>query len=156
MPFKHMPGYSKIWIYQADRAIAAHEKQIITESMQEFVNQWTAHGEPVAAAFDIRFDRFLVLAADEILIKVTGCAIDSSVAYIKKLQDGIDIDFFDRGRVAFMTNGVVSTETLNKLKKMIKNGEMPGDTVVFNNAITSKAELSESWMQPLEESWLSR
>ncbi len=93
VPFEKLPGHSRLWIYQANRPLTADEKEYLTQGLKDLCDQWSAHGVPLRTSFALPFDRFVVLAVDE---GASGCSIDSSVRFLKGLQEKLGIDFFDR------------------------------------------------------------
>jgi hypothetical protein len=157
LPFDKLPDHSHIWIYQASRPLNSGEISIISHELSAFTNEWTAHGIPLKASFDIRFHQFVILGADEHVQEASGCSIDDSVRKVKELESKIgDVDLFDRRRIAFMVGKDVITIQMEDLKKEFKNGVWHGGTLVFNNVIKNKGELTSGWLIPAEITWLKR
>ena len=128
----------------------------MTLQTEKFLNTWVAHGTNLNSSVKIFYKRFLVILVDEKFASVSGCSIDSSVRFVKALETELNVNFFDRTKVAFLDDGNVFLESLNKIKNRISEGIISGDTLTFNNLIKNKAELEESWMVPASETWLSR
>jgi len=97
-----------------------------------------------------------VLAVDEYFSSVSGCSIDSSVHFVQELESELDINFFDKSKVAFLHQDQVLLESLPNLKQRIEEGEIKENTLTFNNLITNKKELEESWTVPVKDSWLNK
>src|SRR5690606_27168947 len=91
----------RVWIYQSNRFLQQDEIRKIEQILQEFVTQWTAHGNQLAGSFEIRYDLFIVLMVDEEQAMVTGCSIDKSVHLLKKIEQALGISLFDRLQIAF-------------------------------------------------------
>jgi hypothetical protein len=72
--------------YQATRPFNSSELSIISDDFLRFTNSWAAHGIPLNAGFDIRFNQFVILAADEYVQQASGCSIDDSVRKVKELE----------------------------------------------------------------------
>lgn len=156
VPFETLPDNSRIWIYQSGRKFNSAELPIISNALSSFCDQWKVHGIPLRSSFDIRFDQFIILAADESSNAASGCSIDDSVRTIKFLAEKLEIDLFDRTRIAFSKEGEIVTIPLDELRKKYREGFWESQTLVMNNLIATKRELSESWMIPAESSWLKR
>ena len=157
LPFDKLPDHSRIWIYQASRPLNSGEVSIISDELSAFTNEWSAHGIPLKASFDIRFQQFVILGADEKAQEASGCSIDDSVRKVKELEGKIGgVDLFDRRRIAFMIGNDVKTIHMEDLKKELNNGVWHGGTLVFNNVIKSKSELTNGWLIPAETTWLKR
>lgn len=154
--FDKMARDSRVWLYQSDRDLTAEEQNYILEQTKKFLNTWVAHGTNLNSSVKIFYKRFLVILVDEKIASVSGCSIDSSVRFVKALETELNVNFFDRTKVAFLDDGNVFLESLNKIKNRISEGIISGDTLTFNNLIKNKAELEESWMVPASETWLSR
>ncbi|MCH7512495.1 MAG: hypothetical protein IH947_00910 [Bacteroidetes bacterium] len=154
--FDKMARDSRVWLYQSDRDLTAEEQNYILEQTEKFLNTWVAHGTNLNSSVKIFYKRFLVILVDEKFASVSGCSIDSSVRFVKALETELNVNFFDRTKVAFLDDGNVFLESLNKIKNRISEGIISGDTLTFNNLIKNKAELEESWMVPASETWLSR
>ncbi len=64
-PFQNLPSSARVWIYQGDRKLSENELTIITDHLKLFTERWQTHGKPMISSFEIRFDQFVVIAADE-------------------------------------------------------------------------------------------
>ena len=156
LPFDNLPEHSRIWIYQANRRLNSDEISIISDELSAFTSGWTAHGIPLSSSFDIRFNQFVLLAADENVQEASGCSIDDSVRKVKELEQKIKVDLFDRTCIAFLKDKDVITVPMNNLKGEYGRGVWRGSTLVFNNVITEKGELKTGWLVPAEITWLKR
>ena len=154
--FDDLPENSRVWIYQANRTLNSSEVSIIFDELSAFTSGWTAHGIPLKSSFDIRFNQFIILAADEQVQEASGCSIDDSVRKVKALGQKINVDLFDRTWIAFLKDQEVITVRMNDLKADYGRGVWGGSTLVFNNVITKKGELMTSWLIPAEITWLKR
>ncbi|MTI41159.1 hypothetical protein [Fulvivirga lutimaris] len=155
-PFDLMPDNARVWVYQSQRALTAAEQETITKNTNAFLEQWAAHGKELKTSFEIRDDRFLIVAVDESFNHATGCSIDASVAFMKAIDAEYQLDLFDRTKIAFIFNGQIVIESLSTLKAKVENGEIPSSAVLVNNSVSSKKELDEDWKQPVLKSWASR
>jgi hypothetical protein len=156
VPFQSLPDYSRIWIYQANKKLDSKSVAILSETLKTFTENWTVHGQPMHASFDIRFDRFVILAANEGINAASGCSIDSSVRTLKEIGHALQIDFFDRSEVAFKNTDDVHTRNISTLKNSLSDGDWNADTLVFQNLITEKSQLDTAWIIPAKTSWLKR
>lgn len=66
------PLDSHLRVFQAPRSLTAEEKIHIAQDLTQFVEAWTAEKKPVIGAFEIVHDQFVVLAADETNIPLSG------------------------------------------------------------------------------------
>lgn len=144
----------RIWIYQAERKLTEEESAFVKEKMDAFAAQWTAHGKQLVAQALLRYNQFLIIRVNEGLVKATGCSIDNSTVYLKKIQQEIGVDFFDRMRIAFRNSaGEIETVSRQAFEKLINDGLVNENTIVFNNMITEGESLAKKWEVPLKDSW---
>lgn len=153
IPFNTLRPESKLWIYQADRRLTAEERERISEKLREFTGEWLVHGAPLQASFEIRFDQFILVAADD---SASGCSIDSSVRVMKEIGALTGIDFFNRNLVAFRKGEEISLIDLTLLKSELQKGNWNEESLVFNNAISTLRDVNERWLVPAGTTWLKR
>lgn len=156
IPFENIDASARIWIYQANRKLNSDEIKIISQALSAFTEGWLVHGSPMRASFDIRFDQFIILAADEQANAASGCSIDDSVRTLKTLGAELNIGFFDRSLVAFKKDDHVFTIPSNDLKEKLKDGMWNHGTLVFNNLVGTKQDLNRTWLVPAASTWLKR
>lgn len=154
--FKDLPDTSRIWIYQSDTKFTEEQVVKLTQDLTSFLEAWTAHGSELKAGFEIKYDRFLVIALDQSQAAASGCSIDSQVRFIISLQEELGIDLLDKMNVTYYQNDRIHYKNLLDFKKMIKDGAVGANTVVFNNLVTSLGEYNENWEIPAKDSWHSR
>lgn len=156
VPFEKINDRARVWIYQATRKLNSDETRIISQALSAFTEGWLVHGRPMEASFDIRWNRFVILAADEGVNAASGCSIDDSVRTLKKLGADLSTDFFDRTQVAFKKDDDVIAIPTGELKQKLNSGIWDGSTLVFNNLVATKQELEHSWLAPAASTWLKR
>ena len=67
IPFEDLPKSSKIWIYQSERKLSDEEVQIADEILKNFIETWAAHSTPLEASYEIKYNRFIVLAVNHLV-----------------------------------------------------------------------------------------
>lgn len=156
IPFENMPLDSKIWIYQSNRKFSEQEIQEIEIAVQNFVENWSAHGTSLEASFTIRYDRFIILAVNQEFHAASGCSIDTSVQFIQDLEQKYNVDLLDKMNVTFKNGEFIAHKSLLDFKKMAKEKAVSASTIVFNNLVNTIDEFNEAWEVPANESWHSR
>jgi hypothetical protein len=144
---------SRVWIYQADRNLAAEELRPIQERLDAFTATWEAHGKVLKAAAEIKYNRFLIFIVDEAQAPVTGCSIDKSVALLKGLEQEFNLNLFDRMQLAYRDEHGIQVCSKAAFENLIATGLVTEDTVVFNNLVQTYAALQNAWEIPAKESW---
>jgi len=156
IPFENLPEESKIWIYQSNRKFSDEEFAAIEVDLKAFIENWAAHGTSLEASFELKYNRFIILAVNQEVQQATGCSIDSSVQFIQNLEKKYEVDLLDKMNVTFKLGEHVAHKTLLDFKKMAKDKAVTENTIVFNNLINNIAEYNESWEVPAMDSWHSR
>ncbi len=154
--FNSLPDTSRVWIYQASRSFSEVELEEITKSLDEFIKEWTAHGSQLQAGYEIKYNRFLIIALDQSQTAASGCSIDASVHFIQQLERKYDIQLLDKMNVSYKQGDFVVYKPLTDFKKMAKEKAVSKATIVFNNLVINKYEYLNHWEVPAEESWHGR
>lgn len=146
---------SRVWVYQSSRAFIEKEEKEVNEQLYQFYSQWNAHGAPVKGWAKLLFNQFIIIMADETDVEVSGCSTDSSVRVIKSLERQYDVNFFDRMMLTFLVKGKAQMLPFNQVQYAIDKGYIERDALVFNNIVADKFGLLNSWLVPIESSWLA-
>ena len=156
VPFDTLPESSRVWIYQANRSFTDAELEEIYSKLENFIEQWTAHGANLKASFEVRYKRFIILALDQKMNVATGCSIDESVKFIQQLEQDYNVDLLDKMNVSYKQGEFIAYKTLTDFRKMAKDKAVSPKTIVFNNLVNNKAEYLSDWEVPASESWHNR
>lgn len=156
VPFENLPEDSRIWIYQSNRKFSETEVSEIETALKTFVEDWAAHGTGLDASFQIKYNRFIVLAVNQETHPVSGCSIDASVHFIQGLEQKYNVDLLDKMNVTYKQGEHIAHKPLIDFKKMAKDKSVTGETIVFNNLVNTIGEFNEFWEVPARESWHSR
>ncbi len=156
VPFQSLPDQARIWIFQSNRKFNSQESKIISDALSAFTEGWLVHGSTMKASFDLRFDRFIILAADEQANAASGCSIDDSVRTLKKIGEELNIDFFERTQVAFKEGDEVIAIPISNLKQKLADDVWNNNSLMFNNLVSTKHELTQGWLVTAGSTWLKR
>jgi len=154
--YKNLPNNSRVWIYQSNREFTKKEIEIISAKAEDFINQWTRHGDDLKGSFTIKYSQFLVLAVDESFNNVSGCSIDSSVRFVQQLEKELQLDLMDKMNITFKDGENINLVKLSDFQQYAKDKKVTSETIVFNNMVTSKQDLESHWEIPAKQSWHKR
>lgn len=156
IPFDQLPAHSRVWIYQAERALTEKEIEIVNQRLTRFCEGWNTHGNGMPTSFEIIDKQILVLAVDESGLGASGCSIDSSVKVLRELESLIGVNLTDQGKVSVRTSsGDLKIFPALGLKSKVQTGELTQEQEVINPLIRTKADLQQLW-QPVRNSWLNK
>ncbi|MBD8488428.1 hypothetical protein IFO69_06680 [Echinicola sp. CAU 1574] len=156
LPFEEMPDSARVWVYQGNRKFNKEEIDLISSRLTAFCNQWNTHGNLMPTSFDIKYDQFIILSVDESQLGASGCSIDSSVQTLRELDQVLQANLLDQGKVSFVHQDEVTISSLGEIKEYIQSGALTSTTKVFNPVIQKKEDLNSKWIIPAGESWLNR
>ena len=94
--FPELPDSSRIWLHLANRKLVASEEQFLKEELTLFLDSWSAHGKRLQCNAPLLFSQYLIFSVDENIESASGCSIDSSVHFAKRMGSELGIDFFTR------------------------------------------------------------
>ena len=154
--FDHLADSSKIWIYQSNREFTENEMQEINEMLESFIGSWKRHGDDLRASYLIKYNQFIVLAVDEDHNEVSGCSVDASTHVFKQIEQTYQVDLFNKLNTAFKDGENINIVSLADFQKYVKQQKINSKTIVFNNLIKTKKELSTAWEVDAENSWHNR
>lgn len=144
---------SRVWIYQSDRVLTAEEQMQIQSILNDFTAQWLAHGNQLAAAAEIRNDRFIIISVDEQQAAATGCSISASVNVMKDMEQRFKINLFDRFNIAYRDQNQIRAVGREEFEQLVKTGVVTNETIVFNNLVETRKQLETNWEVPFKLSW---
>lgn len=154
--FNDLQAPSRIFIYPSSRAFAATELQEIERKIAAFLTDWNAHGEALRAGFEIRYNRFIIIATDASYQAPSGCSLDALAHLIQGLEQAYGLTLLDRMNVSFRQGAYIAYKELSDFKELAKNNSVSEDTIVFNNVVNTVEEYRQYWEVPLKESWYKR
>ena len=156
VPFESLPTESKIWIYQCNRKFTDDEFATIETDLQVFLENWSAHGTGLEASYQLKYNRFIIIAVNPETQATTGCSIDASVQFIQSIEQKYAVDLLDKMNVTFKLGEHIAHKPLIEFKKMAKEKAVSENTIVFNNLVNTIEEWNDNWEVPAAESWHSR
>lgn len=148
-----MSPASRVWIYQADRELNEVELSGINEAGFEFVQNWTAHKNPLLAGFAVYYNRFIVFAIDDSIEGASGCSIDKSIHLIREFESEYQISLLNRMNLAYKMDGNIYSCKKQEFEALLKSGKINEQTIVFNNLVENIGQFRDNWEVPLEKSW---
>lgn len=153
--FNTLSDASRIWIFQCNRSFTNDELTEIELAVKNYLDGWTSHGMPLRCSFELRYRRFIIIAADENQ-HLGGCSIDDMVRFVQELEKKYAVDLLDKMNVSFKQGEFICYKPLNEFKKMVQQKSVSENTIVFNNLVNTIYEYQNDWEVPMAESWHSR
>ena len=155
--FDKLPSDARLWVFAAGRPLDAEERGRLLALVDGFLEQWKAHGAPLSAARDWRYDRFLLVGVDESAAGASGCSIDAMVHQLAGLERALGIELLDHGPVLFRHDDRIERLPRPAFNELARRGDVSSDTIVFDNTVTRVGDVREGrWETRASESWHAR
>ncbi|NQW77371.1 MAG: hypothetical protein HQ448_11230 [Cytophagales bacterium] len=155
IPFEQLPDQSRVWVYQANRPLLADEMEQISSFLINEMNAWAAHGAPLNASFEIRFNQVIIVAVNEDINEASGCSIDASTRWFKSLGEMLQVDFFDR-QIAKIQGEQISLIPITSIKDFILSAHLLEEDFIIPPQTSDLSQYRNQWLQPVRESWLKK
>ena len=157
VPFNELPADARLWIFAAERALAPAEQERLLQRVDAFLDAWKAHGDPLAAARDVRYDRFLFVGVDESAAGASGCSIDAMVRELSMLERELGLELVNHGPVLYRTGTDIARLDRPGFAELARRGAVTPETTVFDNTLTRVGDLRAGrWEVPARETWHGR
>ena len=153
--FKSLEKNSRVWVFQSLDFIDDRLVEEIKEKISSFLSKWKSHQKDFKSSFEIRYNTFIIIAADEGNL-VSGCSIDSLINFIKDLENSYELQLLDKLHVKYIENGKIITQHLNQFKVYCQSLEKNDNLIVFNNLVKDINELENNWQVNIKDSWHNR
>lgn len=146
----------RIWIYTISHLLPEEQLSQLKQRCQDFVSTWTAHEVSLDASFELYKNRLLIFKVNEANYNASGCSIDKQVRLVKELEQQFSVELLNRLLVAYEKQDEVAVVKTSEIARLMNDGSITENTLVFDNTITTSPELATAWKKPLKETYLSK
>lgn len=151
--FTEIANEAKAWVYTSKQDFTESQLLDIEKYSAVYLSQWDSHGKLVKGTIKILHNRFIAIFADT-EDTMCGRAQDSSLNFIKELEQILEVKLMDRMLVAINHEGSIITLPFMELRNKIASGEIAKSTTFYNGLIASKEQFLNDWERPIEGSWI--
>jgi hypothetical protein len=157
IPFESLPDDARVWVFGAGRRLSEEEASHLLTRVDDFLERWAAHGQPLTCARDWRHGRFLLVAVDERSAPPSGCSIDAMVSLLQGLQERLGTSLVDHHRVWFRQDGDVHCLDRGAFRKLVEEGRAGPETEVFDQTVTRLGQVrAGDWERRARDTWHRR
>jgi hypothetical protein len=154
IPFDQLPDDARVWVFASSSPLAPQGTDMLLGAVDEYLEEWRAHGDPLRCARDWRDDRFLAIGVDQSTAGASGCSIDGLFRVLQRLQSSLGATLVGGGRVYYRdATGAVQSADRPGFARMAADSRVGGDTKVFDTTVTSAGAYRAKFELPLHESW---
>lgn len=152
--FAELPDAARIWVYGSDRDLSDEESSRLIAAVDQFLAQWAAHGVPLHSARRWDEGRFLTIGVDSTKEGASGCSIDGLYRALKGLEPSLGARIVTSGLVYFRgRDGRIHSVTRDEFSALAAEGEIDGDTQVYDLSVTSLREWRARFSSRARDSW---
>jgi hypothetical protein len=157
IPFDRLPSDARLWIFAAERPLSPDESRGVLAETDAFIDQWTAHGVPLTAGRDLRYDRFLLVGVDERAAGVSGCSVDALVRRMQHLENILRVELVNNAPVLYREGDTIERVSRERFAELAASGTVGPATRVFDNTLTRVGDLQAGkWEVKAGDSWHKR
>ncbi|HET7039839.1 MAG TPA: hypothetical protein VFH97_08115 [Gemmatimonadales bacterium] len=157
VPFASLPDTARLWVFAAERPLAFAEREALLRDVDAFLDHWAAHGVPLTAGRDWRYDRFLLVAVDQEAAGVSGCSIDALTRLLRDYEGRIGVALLDNGPVSYRSGENVVRVPRSRFAELAQAGDVGPETIVFDNTVATVGTLrAGKWEAAARLTWHGR
>ena len=157
VPFDTLPDNGRVWVYPISRRLSDQEAAQLEAMMEGFVQKWLSHQREVHGSGLVLENRFIILSADEAMTDVSGCSIDSSVRFIREVEQTFGVSCFDRSHLYFQdASGSIVSLDFREIRDAWDRGIIDDQTQIYNLQAAHVEDIRTKWMLPLSATPLAR
>ena len=98
-----------------------------------FIDQWMAHGVPLMAGRELRYDQFVLVGVDERAAGVSGCSIDALVRRMQQLERVLGLELVNNGPVLYREGESAWRVPRDRFAELAASGTVSPSTKVFDS-----------------------
>lgn len=153
-----LPDTARLWIFGVSRPLDSEEELRLVRRLRAFVGEWAAHGHPLAAAFEWREGRFLMVGVDDRIQAPTGCSIDALIRALGRLEEEMGVEMVGNAPVWYRNaEGEPERVSRPEFRRLAREGAIGEDTPVFDLSLTRVRDLLDGKFEgPARERWHAR
>ena len=118
-----------------------YESGRVLAEADAFIDQWTAHGMPLTAGRELRYDQFVLVGVDERAAGVSGCSVDALVRRMQQLESVLGLELVNNGPVLYREGEAIERVSRDRFAELAASGTVGPTTRVFDNTLTRVGDL---------------
>ena len=140
---------ARTWLFGISPSLDESKSQRLLATVDQFLDEWAAHGTPVTSARDLLLGSFLAIAVDE-RSETSGCSIDRMFGLLRQFERDLGVSILDANRV-FIRHADGRVEALSRAA-FRDRGDI--HTTVFDTTAERLAEIrSGHWIRKAQDAW---
>ncbi len=154
VPFESLPYDARVWIFGSSDSITSDGAKMLLAAVDEWLDSWKAHGDPLVCARDWKEGRFLVIGVDQRSVGASGCSVDALFRVLKSLESSIGTTLLGNDRVFYRTGAeTILAGERSQFSALAQSGLVHESTRVFDTSITDAGTYRTSFEKLAADSW---
>ncbi|MCB9834255.1 MAG: hypothetical protein H6807_17460 [Planctomycetes bacterium] len=151
------PAESYLRIYHAPRQLEPDEQARIERDLAEFLGRWSSHEAPVTGGFEVVHGRFVVVAADESRVALSGCAKDDLTGLMRGLGGELGVDLVHAPPICFREGDGIRSVSRADFGELAEQGLVNAGTKVFDLTLATVGAYRQGRFElPAGDCWHAR
>jgi hypothetical protein len=157
VPFDTLPDHGRLWVFPASRTLTEAEQARLLAEVDDFLEGWAAHGQPLRASREMVDATFLLVGVDVDAAAPSGCSIDALVHRLEDLARSLGITLNDHTPVRYRAADGIRSLSRGDFRALADAGEVGPDVSVFDTTLTTVGQRREGGLEgPASERWHAR
>jgi hypothetical protein len=149
LDISQLPDDSRIWIFGISPELDARKSVRLLSLVDRFLDDWSAHGQPIVSGREIVHGSFLIIGVDQ-RSETSGCSIDRMFGLLRQLEHELEVAILNPDRI-FCRDASGAVMALSR-SDFSERGR--GDTVVFDILAERIGRIrGGEWERPARDSW---
>jgi len=154
VPFDTLPASARVWIFSSDQPITGSRAERLLGEVDQYLDQWHAHGYPLTCGRAWRDDRFLAIGVDQSNAYASGCSIDGLYRALQAVQPALGSTIVSGGQVHYRDpNGAILAASRDEFTALAASGAVTLGTPVFDTTVATAGEWRDRFETVVGRAW---
>lgn len=151
-----MPDDARVWVFGSADDLSAESESALLAAVDEYLDDWRAHGSPLTVARDWRDRRFLAVAVDQRDENASGCSLDALFRVLYGLEQHIGTSLLGNARVYFRSeDGSIHVTDRAGFAESARSGLISSNSRVFDLSVQTVGEWRDGFEIAAASAWHS-
>jgi hypothetical protein len=152
--FASVPDDARVWVFGTAAAVSPDVEESLLATVDEYLDDWRAHGSPLTVGRDWRDGRFLAVAVDQRDENASGCSLDALFRVLRGIEDRLGVSLLGNGRVYYRSqDDVVQVTDRAGFATLAQEGLIGPESRVFDLSVQTVAGWRNQFETPAAASW---
>lgn len=152
--FSSIPDDARVWVFGTAEALSPESEAALLAAVDEYLDDWRAHGSPLTVGRDWRDGHFLAVAVDQRDENASGCSLDALFRVLRDLEQHIGTPLLGNARVYFRSDeGSVRVTDRAGFAEAAQSGLVGSGTRVFDLSVQTAGEWRKRFETTAANSW---